>query len=114
MTEENQPPEEDQPAEEDYLPEEKQATEEEWIEPPEEWIGQEVSLWHDERSGPRGEGPTQSMGILEAVNEWGVVIDEEHPHVPEGVLAFYPWPSVVSIKVGEPDTRYTRRGRPRR
>jgi hypothetical protein len=49
-----------------------------------------VSPWRDERSEPRGGGPTQTFGRLEAVNEWGVVIDEEHSEVPEGVLAFYP------------------------
>jgi len=45
--------------------------------------------------------------MLEAVYEWGVVIDEEHSEVPEGVLAFYPWRSVVVTKVSEPDTRRT-------
>jgi hypothetical protein len=64
MTEENQSPEA-------------------WTEPPEEWIGQEVSLWHDEGGGPRGGGPTQTFGMLETVNEWGVVIDEEHSEAPE-------------------------------
>jgi hypothetical protein len=98
------------------MTEENQQPPEEWVEPPEEWIGQEVSLWHDEGGGgPRGSGgSTQSFGILEVINDWGVVIVEDHPEVSEGVLAFYPWPSVVSIKVGEPDTRRTRRGRPRR
>jgi hypothetical protein len=95
--------------EEDHPREEEQAAEE-WIEPPAEWIGHEVSLWHHECSGPRGgTGSTQTLGILEVVNEWGAVIDEEHPEVPEGVLAFYPWHSVVSIKVGEPEEPSQRR-----
>ncbi len=81
---------------------------------PEAWIGQEVSLWHDEGGGPQGGSPTQTFGMLETVDEWGVVIDEEHLEAPESVLAFYPWRSIVSIKVGEPDTRRARRGRPRR
>ena len=33
---------------------------------------------------------------------------EEHPGVSEGMLAFYPWRSVVSMTVGEPDTLDTR------
>lgn len=75
---------------------------EEWLELAEEWIGQEVSPCRDEGSEPRGGGPTQTFGRLEAVNEWGVVIDEEHSGVLEGVLAFYPWRSVVVINVSEP------------
>jgi hypothetical protein len=77
LTEENQPPREP-------------PVPEEWLKLAEEWIGQEVSPCRDEGSEPRGGGPTQTFGRLEAVNEWGVVIDEEHSEVPEGVLAFYP------------------------
>ena len=66
-----------------------------------------MSPWRDEGSESRGGGPTQTFGMLEAVYEWGVVIDEEHSEVPEGVLAFYPWRSVVVTKVSEPDTRLT-------
>ena len=39
------------------------------------------------------------------MNEWRVVIDEEHSEVPEGVLAFYPWRSVVVTRVSEPGSR---------
>jgi hypothetical protein len=68
-------------------------------------LGKKVSPWSDEGSDPRGGGPTQTFGRLEAMNEWDVVIDEEHSEVPEGVLAFYPWRSVGITKVSEPDTR---------
>jgi len=39
------------------------------------------------------------------VNEWGVVVEEEHSEVPKGVLAFCPWRSVGVTKVSEPGTR---------
>jgi hypothetical protein len=68
-----------------------------------EW--EEVSRWRDEDSEHRGGDPTQTFERLEAVNEWGVVIEEEHSQVPEGVLAFYPWRSVVVTRVSEPGTR---------
>ena len=64
-----------------------------------------VSPWRDEGSEHRGGGRTQTFGRLEAVNEWGVVVEEEHSEVPKGVLAFYPWRSVDVTKVSEPGTR---------
>ncbi len=64
---------------------------------PKSWIEQRVSLRY--RSG-RGDTPSMYC-TLKDVNDQGAVVEE-----PEEVTAFYPWSSVVSIKVGESERQH--------
>ena len=61
---------------------------------PESWVGQEVSVYLD----ARGSGETKAIGVLELIDDTGVVIEED-----EEVIAYYPWRSILAIKVGEPE-----------
>ncbi len=59
----------------------------------EAWIGQQVSLY------PREGGPeARTIGLLRTVDERGVVLEE-----PGGIVSFYPWMVVFTIRVGEPE-----------
>jgi hypothetical protein len=68
---------------------------------PESWMGQEVSVYLD----ARGSGETKAIGILELIDDTGVVIEED-----EEVIAYYPWRSILAIKVGEPEEPSRGRG----
>ena len=59
----------------------------------EAWIGQQVSLY------PR-EGPpkARTIGLLRNVDERGVMLEE-----PGGIISFYPWMVIFTIRVGEPE-----------
>lgn len=59
---------------------------------PEAWVGQEVSVYLN----ARGSGGTKAIGVLEVIDDTGVVIQED-----EEVIAYYPWRSILAIKVGE-------------
>ena len=61
---------------------------------PESWVGQQVSVYLD----ARGSGETKAIGVLELIDDTGVVIEED-----EEVIAYYPWRSILAIKVGEPE-----------
>jgi hypothetical protein len=61
---------------------------------PESWVGQQVSVYLD----ARGSGDTKAIGVLELIDDTGVVIEEY-----EEVIAYYPWRSILAIKVGEPE-----------
>ncbi len=61
---------------------------------PESWVGEQVSVY----LGARGSGETKAIGVLELIDDTGVVIAED-----QKVLAYYPWKSVLAIKVGEPE-----------
>src|SRR5215208_2314843 len=61
---------------------------------PESWVGQQVSVYLD----ARGSGDTKAIGVLELIDDTGVVIEED-----EEVIAYYPWRSILAIKVGEPE-----------
>ncbi len=64
---------------------------------PEAWIGKRVSLRHYQ-----GNGDSKPIFCkLSAVSDRGVIVAEP----PEGVIAFYPWSSVVAIKRGELEPR---------
>ena len=68
---------------------------------PESWVGQEVSVYLD----ARGSGETKAIGVLELIDDTGVVIEED-----EEVIAYYPWRSILAIKVGEPEKPSRERG----
>ena len=68
---------------------------------PESWVGQEVSVYLD----ARGSGETKAIGVLELIDDTGVVIEED-----EEVIAYYPWRSILAIKVGEPEEPSRERG----
>ncbi len=59
---------------------------------PEAWIGQRVSLRYGEES--------RVFCNLEAINDRGVIVEESGKNG-EPITAFYPWSSVIAIKVGE-------------
>ena len=61
---------------------------------PEGWVGQQVSVYLD----TRGSMGNKAIGVLELVDDTGVVIEED-----EDVIAFYPWRFILAIKVGEPE-----------
>ena len=59
----------------------------------EAWIGQQVSLY------PREEGPeAKTIRLLRTVDDRGVILEE-----PGGIISFYPWMVVFTIRVGEPE-----------
>ena len=63
----------------------------------EAWIGQQVSLY------PREEGPeARTIGLLRTVDERGVILEE-----PGGIISFYPWMVIFTIRVGEPEEQPT-------
>ena len=59
---------------------------------PESWVGQQVSVYLD----AKGSRETKALGVLELMDDTGVVIEED-----EEVIAYYPWRSILAIKVGE-------------
>ena len=59
----------------------------------EAWIGQQVSLYPRE-GAPR----TRALGLLRNVDERGVMLEE-----PGGIVSFYPWTVIFTIRVGEPE-----------
>jgi len=59
----------------------------------EAWMGQQVSLYPREGS-PRG----RTIGLLRNVDERGVMLEE-----PGGIVSFYPWTVIFTIRVGEPE-----------
>src|SRR5918999_3575762 len=59
----------------------------------EAWIGQQVSLYPRE-GAPRA----RALGLLRNVDERGVMLEE-----PGGIVSFYPWMVVFTIRVGEPE-----------
>jgi hypothetical protein len=61
---------------------------------PEGWVGQQVSIYLD----ARGSTGNRSIGVLELVDDAGVVLEED-----EEVIAYYPWRFIPAIKVGEPE-----------
>jgi hypothetical protein len=59
----------------------------------EAWIGQQVSLY------PREGAPRpKAIGLLRNVDERGVMLEE-----PGGIVSFYPWTVIFTIRVGEPE-----------
>ena len=68
---------------------------------PESWVGQQVSVYLD----ARGSGETKAIGVLELIDDTGVVIEED-----EEVIAYYPWRAILAIKVGEPEEPSRGRG----
>ena len=63
----------------------------------EAWIGQQVSLY------PREEGPeARTIGLLRTVDDRGVILEE-----PGGIISFYPWMVIFTIRVGEPEEQPT-------
>ena len=61
---------------------------------PEAWVGEQVSVYLD----ARGSGENKGIGVLELIDDTGVVIQED-----EEIIAYYPWRSILAIKVGEPE-----------
>ena len=59
----------------------------------EAWIGQQVSLYPRE-GAPRA----RAIGLLRNVDDRGVMLEE-----PGGIVSFYPWMVVFTIRVGEPE-----------
>ena len=59
----------------------------------EAWMGQQVSLYPRE-GAPR----TKAIGLLRNVDERGVMLEE-----PGGIISFYPWMVIFTIRVGEPE-----------
>ena len=59
----------------------------------EAWMGQQVSLYPRE-GAPR----TKAIGLLRNVDERGVMLEE-----PGGIVSFYPWTVIFTIRVGEPE-----------
>ena len=59
----------------------------------EAWMGQQVSLYPRE-GAPR----TKAIGLLRNVDERGVMLEE-----PGGIISFYPWTVIFTIRVGEPE-----------
>ena len=75
---------------------------------PETWVGHQVSVHLDIRASSE----PKAIGVLELMDDAGVVVAEN-----EEVIAFYPWNSIVAIKVGEleePSQRRSTRERPER
>ena len=68
---------------------------------PESWVGQQVSVYLD----VRGSGETKAIGVLELLDDTGVIIVED-----EEVVAYYPWRAILAIKVGEPEEPSLGRG----
>jgi hypothetical protein len=68
---------------------------------PESWVGQQVSVYLD----VRGSGETKAIGVLELLDDTGVIIVED-----EEVVAYYPWRTLLAIKVGEPEEPSLGRG----
>jgi hypothetical protein len=56
-------------------------------------MGQQVSLYPRE-GAPR----TKAIGLLRNVDERGVMLEE-----PGGIISFYPWTVIFTIRVGEPE-----------
>ena len=59
----------------------------------EAWIGQQVSLYPRE-----GTQRARAIGLLRNVDERGVMLEE-----PGGIVSFYPWTVIFTIRVGEPE-----------
>ena len=59
----------------------------------EAWMGQQVSLYPRE-GAPR----TKAIGLLRNVDERGIMLEE-----PGGIISFYPWTVIFTIRVGEPE-----------
>ena len=59
----------------------------------EAWMGQQVSLYPRE-GAPR----TKAIGLLRNVDERGIMLEE-----PGGIISFYPWMVIFTIRVGEPE-----------
>ena len=59
----------------------------------EAWVGQQVSLYPRE-GAPRA----RALGLLRNVDERGVMLEE-----PGGIVSFYPWTVIFTIRVGEPE-----------
>ena len=59
----------------------------------EAWMGQQVSLYPRE-GAPRA----KAIGLLRNVDERGVMLEE-----PGGIISFYPWMVIFTIRVGEPE-----------
>ena len=59
----------------------------------EAWMGQQVSLYPRE-GAPRA----KAIGLLRNVDERGVMLEE-----PGGIISFYPWTVIFTIRVGEPE-----------
>src|SRR5215204_5182132 len=59
----------------------------------EAWMGQQVSLYPRE-GAPR----TKAIGLLRNVDERGIMLEE-----PGGIVSFYPWMVIFTIRVGEPE-----------
>ena len=72
---------------------------------PEGWVGQQVSVYLD----TRGSRETKAIGVLELIDDGGVVIEED-----EDIIAFYPWRYILAIKVGEPEELTQKRSTRRR
>jgi len=68
---------------------------------PESWVGQQISVYLDARRS----GETRAIGVLELIDDTGVVIEED-----EEVIAYYPWRAILAIKVGEPEEPSRGRG----
>ncbi len=66
----------------------------------EEWVGQQVSVYLD----AGGSRETKAIGVLELIDDGGVVVEED-----DEVIAFYPWRSILAIKMGEPEEPTRRR-----
>jgi hypothetical protein len=63
----------------------------------EAWIGQQVSLYPREGAAPRTKA-IRAIGLLRNVDDRGVMLEE-----PGGIVSFYPWMVVFTIRVGEPE-----------
>jgi hypothetical protein len=72
---------------------------------PEGWVGQQVSVYLD----TRGSRETKAIGVLELIDDGGVVIEED-----KEVIAYYPWRFILAIKVGEPEEPTQKRSTRRR
>ena len=68
---------------------------------PEAWVGEQVSVYLDAKGG----GESKAIGVLELIDDTGVVIQED-----EEIIAYYPWGSILAIKVGEPEEPSRQRG----
>jgi hypothetical protein len=64
----------------------------------------ETFLGHSRRANARGSTENRAIGVLELVDDTGVVLEED-----EEVIAYYPWRFVLAIKVGEPEEPTQRR-----
>jgi hypothetical protein len=59
----------------------------------EAWIGQQVSLYPRE-GAPRA----KAIGLLRNEDEREVMLEE-----PGGIVSFYPWTVIFTVRVGEPE-----------